>query len=282
MANIKLTLEYDGTDFHGFQRQPHLRTVQGELEDRFSHLLGESVKLIGAGRTDAGVHALGQVVNFRTTRPVPVDRLADVLNGVLPEDVKVQACEEVDEGFHARRCARSRLYRYTAIERPRPSPVLGRFALVVPDRLDVDEMSAAAAPLRGRHDFRAFQASGSEAKTTERNLLRLFCRRNGRRIEITAEADSFLYKMVRTMVGALLRVGRGELRPEKLADALATGQALPKCPPAPACGLCLVRVSYMSTAQKDVGQHGCRGLLDTVGGRGRASGGGRDWRADES
>jgi len=244
MRNIKLTLEYDGSDFHGFQRQPHLRTVQGELEERFSRLLGERVHLIGAGRTDAGVHALGQVANFRTTRPVAIGRLADVLNGVLAEDVKVRACEEVEESFHARRCARRRRYRYTAVEREQPSPILGRFALIVRGGLDVDEMNIAAAALLGRHDFRAYQASGSETTTTERNLLRLSCRRNGRRIEITAEAGSFLYKMVRIMVGALLRVGRGELRPEALAEALATGEALTKCPPAPACGLCLIRVSY--------------------------------------
>lgn len=101
MRNIKLTLEYDGTDFHGFQRQRRLRTVQGVLEDSFSRVLGERIRVIGAGRTDAGVHALGQVVNFRTSRPVPMARMAQALNGGLPEDVKVQGCEEVEEGFHA-------------------------------------------------------------------------------------------------------------------------------------------------------------------------------------
>jgi tRNA pseudouridine38-40 synthase len=244
MRNLKLILEYDGTDFHGFQLQRRLRTVQGELEACFSRLLGETITVIGAGRTDAGVHALGQVANFRTTRPIAAEKLTGVLNAALPPDVKVQQCEEVSNGFHARRCARSRTYRYTVIERPSPSPLLGRHALIVPHRLDAPAMTAAAKPLLGRHDFRAFQAAGSETRTAERTLMRLDCRRTDNRIEITAEADSFLYHMVRIIVSALLAVGRGELPPEALAGALASRQRLPRSTPAPACGLCLLRVSY--------------------------------------
>ena len=245
MRNIKLTLEYDGTEFHGFQRQPRLRTVQGVLEERFSRALREPIKVVGAGRTDAGVHAVGQVVNFRTTRPVPVERVADVLNAALPPDVKVQACEEVGESFHARRCARSRIYRYTVIEWATPSPIAGRYALLVPDRLSVERMSQVAERLLGRHDFRAFQASGSETATTERTLLRLDCRRSGDRIAITAEADSFLYRMVRLIVSGLLVVGRSELDPEALATALRTGERPPtRRGPAAACGLCLAHVQY--------------------------------------
>lgn len=247
MRNLKLTLEYDGTDFHGFQRQSgaaRLRTVQGELEARFSRLLVETIAVIGAGRTDAGVHALGQVANFRTSRPIKRQRLVAVLNAALPQDVKVQTAEEVEEDFDARRCAHSRTYRYTIIERPAPSPLLGRYALIVPERLDIASMKTAAQPLVGRHDFGAFQASGSQTRTTERTLMRLDCQREGRRIEITAEADSFLYHMVRLIVGALLRVGRAEMAPEALPEALASTRRPPRCPPAPACGLCLLRVSY--------------------------------------
>jgi tRNA pseudouridine38-40 synthase len=244
MPNCKLTLEYDGTDFHGFQRQPRLRTVQGTIETCFSRLFGETITLTGAGRTDAGVHALGQVANFHTTRTIPQHRITNVLNAALPPDVKVQHCERVPDEFHARRCARARTYRYTIVERPSPSPILGRYALIQPDRLDLAAMTAAAQPLLGRHDFRAFQASGSETKTTERTLLRLDCSRRRRTVEITAEADSFLYRMVRIIVAALLRVGRGALPPRALAAALASGQRLPKSGPAPACGLCLLGVSY--------------------------------------
>jgi tRNA pseudouridine38-40 synthase len=244
MPNFKLTLEYDGTDFHGFQRQPRLRTVQGTLEACFSRLLRQPIKAIGAGRTDAGVHALGQVVNFHTTRPLAADRMARVLNAALPPDLKVQQCEEVPDHFHARRCACSRTYRYTVVGRPSPSPLLGRFALILPGPLDLSAMRAAAKPLLGRRDFRPFQASGSETKTTERTLMRLDCLQQGHTVEIIAEADSFLYHMVRIIVAALLRVGRGALAPDALAAALASRQRLPKSGPAPPCGLCLLRVSY--------------------------------------
>ena len=244
MRNLKLNLEYDGTAFHGFQRQNGLRTVQGELEARFSRLLSESVKVIGAGRTDAGVHALGQVANFRTMRPIDMRRAAQVLNATLPQDVKVQACEEVAEAFHARRCARSRTYQYTLIERGMPSPLLGRFAFLLPYRIDVYRMQAAAQQLVGQHDFKAFQASGSATRTTERTVRQLECRRDGDKVQITVEANSFLYRMVRIIVAALVAVGRGELQPEALAASLSSGERLPKIAPAPACGLCLLRVLY--------------------------------------
>ncbi len=244
MRNIKLTLEYDGADFHGFQRQSRLRTVQGDLESCFSRLLGETIKIIGAGRTDAGVHALGQVANFHTTRPIAIAKLPGVLNASLPQDIQVQRCEDAPLDFHARRCALSRTYRYRVIERLAPSPLLGRHALILPPRLDVAAMAAAAAPLLGRHDFRAFQASGSETMTTERTMMRLDCHRTSDTVDITAEADGFLYHMVRIIVSALLRVGRGALAPEALSRALASGRRLPKSGPAPACGLCLLRVSY--------------------------------------
>ena len=244
MRNIKLILEYDGTEFHGFQRQRELRTVQGVLEKCFSQRLGEPIRVIGAGRTDAGVHAEGQVVNFRTTRPVPEARVAEVLNAALPRDVKIQSCEEVAEGFHARRCARSRRYRYTVMVRKTPSPLLGRHALIVSDRPAVRRMARAARMLVGRRDFAAFRASGSESRTTERRLLGAECRRQGDAIWITTEADSYLYRMVRNMASALLAVGRGEMAVEELMRAVAEGDRRSLPPPAPPCGLCLMRVSY--------------------------------------
>jgi len=242
MRNLRLLLEYDGTQFHGFQRQARLRTVQGVLEERFSLLLGEPIRVIGAGRTDAGVHAVGQVVNFHTTRPIRAADLIDILNRRLPDDVKVQSCEEVAESFHARRSARSRVYRYTIIEREVPSPLLGRFALVLPERLKVRRMAEAARGLIGTHDFRAFQAAGSKTKTTQRTLFRLACVRQGDRVAIIAEADSFLYRMVRLIVSSLLQVSRGETTPEELRVAWVAGNRSRL--PAPACGLCLMQVSY--------------------------------------
>jgi tRNA pseudouridine38-40 synthase len=244
VRNIKLVLEYDGTDFRGFQRQRGLRTVQGVLEECFARVLGEQTKAVGAGRTDAGVHALGQVVNFRTSRPVPSDRLSRVLNAALPNDIKVQHCEEVSDDFHARRCARSRTYAYRVIERAQPSPLLGRCALIVPDRLNARRMASAAKLLVGRHDFRAFQGGGAETKTTERRVIRLDCERRGKEISITVEAESFLYQMVRIIASVLLAVGRGEIREEEIAAMLTAGLRPRGLAPAPACGLILLGVSY--------------------------------------
>ena len=241
---LKLTVAYDGTEFRGFQRQARLRTVQGVLEERFSRLLGEPIQVIGAGRTDAGVHAEGQVVNFHTTRPVPAANLVEILNRALPADVKVQRGEEAPEEFHARRSACSRMYRYTLVERETPTPLLGRFALLLPERLEVGRMAEAAGALVGRHDFRSFQAAGSETKTTERTLLRLECERARDRVTITAEADSFLYQMVRLVVSSLLQVSRGRMAAEELWAVLAAGDRLRLPTPAPACGLCLMQVSY--------------------------------------
>lgn len=214
------------------------------LEQRFSRLLGEPVRVIGAGRTDAGVHATGQVVNFETTRPVPMERLLEVLNGALPRDVKAQSCEEVDLEFHARRAARSRTYRYTVIEREQPSPLLGRFALVTPPGLEVERMARLASRLVGERDFRAFQGGGADNENTVRRLIRLECERIGDRIIITAEANSFLYQMARLITGALLAVGRGQLAEEQVMEALERGRREGLPGPAPACGLCLIAVSY--------------------------------------
>jgi len=244
MRNVKLLLEYDGTEFHGFQRQGRLRTVQGVLEERFSALLREPIAVIGAGRTDAGVHARGQVANFHTSRPIAIEKLAAVLNGALPLDVKVQGAEEVEAGFHARRSARGRTYEYTIVERAQPSPLTGRFALVLPERVQVARMARAARGLLGRHDFRAFQGGGAETKSTERTLRRLEARREADRVTVTAEAEAFLYQMVRRLVGALLAVSRGELAPEEVQAALRAGNRGLLPAPAPACGLCLVQVSY--------------------------------------
>ena len=237
-------LEYDGTDFHGFQRQRGLRTVQGVLEETFSRLLGEPIRVIGAGRTDAGVHALGQVASFQTSRPIPADRLLGVLNRSLPADVKVQSCREVEEGFHARRAARSRTYRYTATERAVPSPLKGRYALIVPPGLQVERMERLARRLVGERDFRAFQGGGAETKSTVRRLIRLECRRQEEVIAITAEANSFLYQMVRIIAAALLAVGRGEMSGGDVLKALRAGERQMLPGPAPACGLCLIAVSY--------------------------------------
>jgi tRNA pseudouridine38-40 synthase len=244
MRNLRLILEYDGTDFSGFQRQLNKRTVQGELERSLSKILREPVKIIGAGRTDAGVHAAGQVANFLTSNPLPLSEARRVFNAVLPIDLAIRRVDEVALDFHSRRMARSRIYRYTVLNQPLRSARLGRFAGWVDRPLALETMNEACGMLRGEHDFAAFQAAGSPAKNTFRRLMKAACKRLGDIVWITIEADAFLYQMVRIIVSSLIVVGTGE-RPVEWMEALLKGRDRSLAPaPAAAQGLCLMKVTY--------------------------------------
>jgi|WetSurMetagenome_2_1015567.scaffolds.fasta_scaffold457253_2 tRNA pseudouridine38-40 synthase len=244
MRNLCLTIEYDGSDFSGFQRQPDRRTVQGELESAFSRLLGEPIKIIGAGRTDAGVHATGQVVNFLTENPLPLAKATGVFNSALPPDLAVKRVAEADLEFNARHWAKSRIYRYLALNRPLRSACLGRFAGWVAEPLALAPMQQALALLVGERDFSAFQAAGSPARSTVRRLLRAECRCLGDRFWLTLEADAFLYRMARIIAAATFLVGSGQKPVEWLAGLVEKGDR--KLAPAPAApqGLCLIKVVY--------------------------------------
>jgi tRNA pseudouridine38-40 synthase len=274
MKSIKAVLEYDGTDFAGFQRQRSRRTVQGELERVLSRLLGERVRVIGAGRTDAGVHASGQAANFLIDNPIPVERLPEAANRALPRDIAILEAEEVGLDFHARRDAVSRCYQYSVLTGHRYSAILGRFHLLVPCELDVEAMQDAAESFLGEHDFRAFcvGAAGAawepseERKTarqqrsaqdeagsecwlspwipTRRFIYDIRCWRDGSFVTISIEANSFLRQMARLIVALLLRVGRGELLPSMAAEILEIRDNKLVGRAAPPCGLWLARVSY--------------------------------------
>lgn len=249
MRNIKLTLQYDGSQFHGFQRQPgDLRTVQAELERVLGIITKERVTVTGAGRTDAGVHARGQVAAFRSATTIPIDRVPLALNGFFAQDLVCLAAEDVPLDFHPQRDAVAKAYSYTIDNSPQPSPFLRLYALHVPDRLDIDAMRRAAEALTGRHDFRSFQAAGSSAKTSERTLrsLRVERTQSGDRdlVIITAEADGFLYHMVRNLAGLLLAIGSGRLPAEAAAAILAARDRRTAPPTAPAQALCLEWVRY--------------------------------------
>lgn len=240
-----MLVEYDGTDFAGFQKQAASRTVQGTLEEALYRLLGETVKVTGAGRTDAGVHALGQCANFRTRNPIPAERLPVALNRLLPRDVVVHEAREVKQAFDARRSARARIYRYVILNRPGgpgASATAGRFCHIEQRRLDVAQMRQAARHLVGRHDFRSFRTGGQGNPV--RTVRRITCRRAGKFVFITVEADAFLRQMVRIMVGLLLRVGRGEVAPGAVKRILAARDRAASGPPAPPNGLWLVSVRY--------------------------------------
>lgn len=259
--NLKLTVAYDGTAFHGFQRQPSRvgRTVQGVLEGRLRQVTGEDVSLLAAGRTDAGVHALGQVVNFKTRSRIPVGSWVKALNAGLPRDVRVVAAEEVAPEFHARYDARGKVYRYVIQTGPVPAVLWRRYAYYVPRPLDVEAMREGGRALLGRHDFRSFQAAGSAVKTTVRTVQRLeWVERplsagdlvgldlpgEGQLLVLTVEADGFLYNMVRIIVGLLVEVGLGRRPPEDVARVREAADRKAAALTAPPHGLCLVAVKY--------------------------------------
>lgn len=245
MRNIKLTLAYDGTAYAGFQRQRSAPTIQAALEEALQDLTGERAAVKGAGRTDAGVHALGQVVNFLTASRLAAARFVPALNARLPRDIAVLAAEEAAPDFHARRSAKSKTYTYR-IWRPAVRPVFERDrAYHFPRPLDREAMDEAAALLTGRQDFACFRSAGSPAHSTIRTIHRAFWAEEGAEIlTFTVSADGFLYRMVRNIVGTLLEIGLGKHPPAWVGE-LVAGRSRPAAGPAvPACGLYLVAVEY--------------------------------------
>lgn len=235
-------MEYDGTDYAGWQVQPDVGTVQGVLEEALEKTLKEPTRVHGAGRTDAGVHAAGQVAHFETSSRMTADEFARALNSLLPQDVRVSAAEEAPPGFHARFSARSRTYRYavTFVD----SVFTRRHAYHVPGPLKVEAMREAAAALVGEHDFAAFGNLSDDYDTTTRRVTELRLEETLDGLEFYLTANAFLYKMVRHVVAALLRVGRGELAPSEVARILAEKDRAALGPPAPPQGLTLMRVTY--------------------------------------
>jgi tRNA pseudouridine38-40 synthase len=258
VRTIKLTLQYDGTAYAGFQRQPNGVTIQEKLEEALRRLTGDPHLKIGAaaGRTDAGVHARGQVVHFRTDSRIPPERWPYALNSLLPPDIVVTAAEWVPDDFHARYWAISKWYRYTIEHTPFPSPLHRRYAYHWPHPLDPAQMEAAAALLRGRHDFAAFRSTGGAAKTSIRTITRLDVTAVPPFVYIDVEADGFLYNMVRIIAGTLLEVGAGRRSTADVARALATGERQLAGKTLPPHGLCLEAVTYGTGPAKRHWQQG--------------------------
>ena len=251
-ARYRALVEYDGTDFAGFQAQPDARTVQGVLETALARLSGGTrLPVDGAGRTDAGVHASGQVISFTYAGRLSDDRLAAALNGLLPGDVAIRDLRRAPLRFHPRYAARYREYRYTIWDGPR-SPLRERTSLQVRTRLDTDAMTRAAAAFRGRHDFSAF---GGADPQPIRNVHDVLVRRSGHLITIDVRADAFLRGMVRRMVAGLIAVGRGTIEEGAIATALAGQEPAFAGAAAPARGLCLRRVVLGRRARQIDGEH---------------------------
>lgn len=241
--HLRATIEYDGTDFSGFQVQADRRSVQGELEAALLSIIPEHSRVVGAGRTDAGVHASGQVVGFTVDWAHPLEDLKRALNAMLPADVAVRELEEAEASFHARRSAKSREYRYTILNQPVRSPLARRYAYHLTEELDLERMAQAAQELKGWHDFAAFGSSPSGGSTV-REVKEVNIARQESYVPLDIRANAFLYHMVRSIVGTLVKVGLGRLNPEEFREILEARDPNRAGPVLPACGLCLTRVNY--------------------------------------
>ena len=244
MRNIKLITEYDGTNYHGWQSQINAVAVQDVLQSSIKKRTGEDCILIGSSRTDVGVHALGHVSNFVTASSIPPERFAYALNNMLPDDIVIKRSEEAEPDFHSRFWAKGKTYRYKVYNSPTPSALLRNRAYFVPDMLDVQSMEKAAGHFLGRHDFSAFQASGSSAKSTERTITGVSLVKNDNIIEFEITGDGFLYNMVRIIAGTLVYVGMGKIQEAAIPQIIDGRDRRKAGKTAPAQGLYLVEVYY--------------------------------------
>lgn len=242
--NLRLDVAYDGRPFHGFARQPDVRTVQGDLEDALAKLFTRPVTSVGAGRTDAGVHALGQVVSVKDA-PDDIDpiKVRDSLNAMLAPSIAIHESRVAPDEFHARFSARSRTYVYAILEGRVPDPFLAPTTLFHPEPLDLGAMNEAAGHLAGPHDFSSF-GRVPEGQSAERVLYELSCRQSGAMLRIKARANAFIQQMVRSLVGTLVQVGEGRRSPAEMPSVLQARDRAVAGPVAPPHGLCLVSVEY--------------------------------------
>lgn len=244
MLTFKLVVEYDGTGYAGWQRQADQLAVQAVLEDALLRLTQETITIVGAGRTDAGVHAFGQVVSFRSDRGLPLHEWRRGLNAHLPPDIAVQSVEIVAGDFHARYSAKSKHYEYHLLHQQERSALDRHRAWHIYGPLDLDNMQTAASLLLGRHDFSSFQGHPTDTKDPICNLERLDLLQEGPKVRLVFVADRFLKQMVRAIVGTLVEVGQGKRQPQAMKDILETKDRRAAGYTAPPQGLYLVRVEY--------------------------------------
>ncbi len=247
MRNLKLLIEYDGTKYSGWQVQnrPKARkTIQGEIEKALKKILHKKAKLIGAGRTDAGVHAKGYIANFKTINNIASVSLQKALNSLLPKDIVIHRVCEVPLRFHSRFDAKSKIYRYSVAKRSFPLAIGRDYIYYFPFKLDVDAMKRGAKYLIGRHDFSSFGSSSSDKKDPHCTIFKLDIKSTNQKIVFDVEADYFLYRMVRNIIGTLLEVGRGKITASGIKKILSSKDRCRAGPTVPAKGLSLIKVKY--------------------------------------
>jgi tRNA pseudouridine38-40 synthase len=244
MKNIKLIIEFDGSNFSGWQRQPKGRTVQKEIETAIFKATGEVIMINGSSRTDAGVHAREMVANFFTNSTIPGDKFREAINTRLPDDVSIIKSEEVDEDFHARYSSKGKTYSYTIINRYERLSLGYQYLYQCRYNLNVDQMREACTYFIGTHDFKAFMSPGSSIKTTTRTIQELYIEQKGNEIKIFITADGFLYNMVRIIVGTLIKVGNERVNPEEIENIIKEGNRKRAGICVPPNGLILEKVFY--------------------------------------
>ena len=245
MKRVMLIVAYDGTNYHGWQMQPNAVTIEQILNEKLSELLKEDIQVIGASRTDAGVHAEGNVAVFDTNTSIPGEKISYALNHLLPEDIVIQESFEVEPDFHPRKCDSIKTYHYRILNRNFNLPVKGRNAYHFYRKLDLDKMREAAAYFVGKHDFKNFCSSHTQAKSTIRIIYSFDIEEEDEEIVLTVSGNGFLYNMVRMLTGTLLDVGTGRMSPDKIPELLAAKERVHSPNTAPARGLTLLDIEYL-------------------------------------
>lgn len=244
MRNIKLTIEYDGKDFNGWQKQPNKLNIQGEIERAIKDITRENVELIASGRTDAGVHALGQVANFKTDSNIPIEKIPIAINTKLKRSIRILEAEEVDERFHSRYNCKEKTYRYIINNSQNGTAIYRNFQYNYPQYLNTEKMNEAAKFFEGKHDFKAFKASGTSSKSSIRTIYKAEVFRQGDLVIIELTGNGFLYNMVRIIAGTLLEIGIEKKSPKDIPSIIESKQRTMAGKTLPPNGLYLVRVSY--------------------------------------
>ena len=244
MRNIKLTIEYDGKDFNGWQKQPNKLNIQGTIEQAIKAITGEDVELNASGRTDAGVHALNQVANFKTNSQIPIEKFAIAINSRLKKSIVIKKAEEVGERFHSRLNCKRKTYRYIINNSEMGSAIYRNLETHIPQKLDTEKMEKSLKYFEGEHDFKAFKASGTSSKSSVRKIYATKLYKENDRIYIELTGNGFLYNMVRIIVGTLVDVGLGKIEPEEIIDIIKDGKRERAGKTLPPNGLYLISVMY--------------------------------------